>query len=65
MNFFRGFLINNCGIVFITRAGDAKHKIKFQWPKYARMGQHSVLVVVGCGQTNDCFPLALLEKIEK
>ena len=29
---FRGFLIIKRGTIFITRAGEAKHKIKFQWP---------------------------------
>ena len=27
-----GFLIIKRGTIFITRASDAKHKIKFQWP---------------------------------
>ena len=31
MNFF-GFFIIKRGTIFIMRAGDAKHKIKFQWP---------------------------------
>ena len=31
MNFF-GFLIIKHSTIFITRAADAKHKIKFQWP---------------------------------